>query len=218
VENANASAQNGSTIEWRQEAFTMAFYVSICLLAALAAVGETAQVDVFKIVWGTTVGLALVHWFAFRLSARLVGGGGFGREDAELAAAQLAGALAIAMIASVPVLLFPDSAELDVARMRLAALIAVAGFAVARASGAGMGKSAAYARGHPGHGRRDRLSSRTSSSGTETAPCAANHAASTSSPRRRGVTGRRSGRPDPSSLNDRELEYRTGLATRSPHA
>ncbi len=123
----------------------MAFYVSICLLAALAAVGETAQVDVFKIVWGTTVGLALVHWFAFRLSARLVGGGGFGREDAELAAAQLAGALAIAMIASVPVLLFPDSAELDVARMRLAALIAVAGFAVARASGAGMGKSAAYA-------------------------------------------------------------------------
>ncbi|MGH8870512.1 MAG: hypothetical protein ACRDWS_00840 [Acidimicrobiia bacterium] len=62
-------------LERRQEVYTMAFYVSICLLAALAAVGDTTQVEVVKIVGGTTVGLALVHWFAFRVSARPVGKG-----------------------------------------------------------------------------------------------------------------------------------------------
>ena len=56
----------------------MALYVAICLLGVLTAVAERADaghVSVFTLVWGTTVGLALAHWFAFRLSARLVAGG-----------------------------------------------------------------------------------------------------------------------------------------------
>ena len=68
--------------EQRKEAYTVALYVAICLLAALSAVSEHAgsdDVDAFKIVWGTTVGLAAAHWFAFRVSARLVASGAIRR-------------------------------------------------------------------------------------------------------------------------------------------
>ncbi|HLT95304.1 MAG TPA: hypothetical protein VK070_00810, partial [Acidimicrobiia bacterium] len=62
-------------LEWRREAFTMAFYVAVCLIAALAVVGDEASVPILGIIWGSTVGLALAHLFAFRLAARVVGGG-----------------------------------------------------------------------------------------------------------------------------------------------
>jgi hypothetical protein len=109
-------------LELRKEAFTMALYVAICLLAALSVVaehGEGAQADTFKIVWGTTLGLALAHWFAFRVSSRLVASGSVRR--------------------------FPDSAELDVVRLVLAALIALVGYAVARGAGASPARSMVYA-------------------------------------------------------------------------
>ena len=64
--------------EQRKEGFTMALYVSVCLLAALTGLPDDADrhtLDVLGIVWGTTIGLALAHLFAFRLSARLVESG-----------------------------------------------------------------------------------------------------------------------------------------------
>ncbi|HEX6424082.1 MAG TPA: hypothetical protein VFZ79_11420 [Acidimicrobiales bacterium] len=126
----------------------MALYVAICLLGVLTAVGERADAghaDVFAIVWGTTLGLALAHWFAFRVSARLVADGTFGRHDARSAAAQLGGALAVAVLATVPIAALPATAELDVVRLLLAGFIAGVGFAVARAGGAGTARSAVYA-------------------------------------------------------------------------
>jgi len=76
-------------VELRKEAFTMALYVAICLLAALAAVTEsTAEDHVFEIVWGTTIGLALAHWLAFSVSARLVAAGQVRNHDAQAAEAQ----------------------------------------------------------------------------------------------------------------------------------
>ena len=69
--------------EQRKEGFTMALYVSVCLLAALTGLPDRADrhlLDVLGIVWGTTIGLALAHWFAFRLSARLVESGELRRE------------------------------------------------------------------------------------------------------------------------------------------
>ena len=54
-------------VELRKEAFTMALYVAICLLAALTALpaSEAAHAKVIPIIWGvwTTLesGLALVH-------------------------------------------------------------------------------------------------------------------------------------------------------------
>ena len=126
----------------------MALYVAICLLAALSLVSEhggTDQADTFKLVWGTTLGLALAHWFAFRVSSRLVAAGSVRRQDAAAAGAQLAGAAAVALLATVPVLLFPDSAELDVVRLVLAAIIALVGYAVARGAGATPARSIVYA-------------------------------------------------------------------------
>ncbi len=115
----------------------MALYVSVCLLAALTGLPDDADrhlLDVLAIVWGTTIGLALAHWFAFRLSARLVESGELRREDTELALAQLVGATAIAAACTVPILLLPASAELDAVRFLLAAFISVVAYAVVRSS------------------------------------------------------------------------------------
>ena len=142
------AAPSGAAVDIRREAYTMALYVSVCLLAALSAMAEradAAHADVFKVVWGTTIGLALAHWFAFRLSARLVAAGRIDRHDAGTALAQLGGALAVAVLATVPVVILPASAELDVVRAILAGFVAAVGYAVARHSGAGTARSAAYA-------------------------------------------------------------------------
>jgi hypothetical protein len=133
--------------ELRKEGYTMALYVAICLLAALAVVAEH-EVDhtgtVFKVIWGTTIGLAVAHWFAFRLSSRLVAAGAVRRHDAEAALAQFIGALVVAVLATVPVLVLGASSELDAVRLILAAFIALVGFAVARASGASVLRSTIY--------------------------------------------------------------------------
>jgi hypothetical protein len=132
-------------IELRKEALTMALYVAICLLAAFAATSEsTAEDHVFEIIWGTTIGLALAHWFAFRVSARLIAAGAVRRHDAMAAVAQLVGAAAVALLATVPVLIVPASVELDVVELAMAAFIAIVGFAVARSSGASRRRAVVY--------------------------------------------------------------------------
>ena len=112
------------------------------------AIGERADacyVDVLTIVWGTTIGLTLAHLFAFRLSAKLVASGKLHLREGGLAAAQLVGAIAVAVIATLPVLLLPSTAALDVARLVLSGFIATLGFAMARNGGASRGRSAVYA-------------------------------------------------------------------------
>jgi hypothetical protein len=131
--------------ELRKEAFTMALYISICLLAALTATSHPAEeIDAFLIVWGTTLGLAAAHLFAFRVSARLVGSGKVRPHDGDVAVAQLAGAVAVAVLATIPMLLFADSIEFAVVRFTLAGFIGVVGFAVARSGGASLLRSALY--------------------------------------------------------------------------
>ncbi len=147
IDPAVAAAQHDAHArELRREAFTMALYVAICLLAALTAIPDDdhSAVSVLALIWGTTIGLALAHWFAFRLSARLVGAGEYGLHDAESAAAQFTGAFAVALLSTVPVLIFPSSSELDAVRLVEAGFIALVGFAVARSSGAGMVRSLVY--------------------------------------------------------------------------
>lgn len=59
----------------RREAEMMGIYVSVALLAALSAGNDFAShtnLDVLVVVWGTTIGLAIAHWFALSLSIRLV--------------------------------------------------------------------------------------------------------------------------------------------------
>lgn len=126
-------------IEWYKEAATMALYVAICLFAALTIVTESElehHGTTLKVIWGTTVGLALAHWFAFRLSTRLVAGGMVRRGDVELAGAQLAGAAIVAALATLPVVLFDGATELEAARLVIAVFVALVGFLVARVDGA----------------------------------------------------------------------------------
>jgi hypothetical protein len=63
----------------------------------------------------------------------------------ELAGAQLAGAAGVALLASIPVVLFPASVELELVELLLAAFIAVVGFAVARGGGATRARAMVYA-------------------------------------------------------------------------
>lgn len=131
-----------------KEAMTMALYVAICLLAALAVAAE-ADVDhrrtVLAVIWGTSLGLAVAHWFAFRLSTRIVAAGAVPRSEAELAVAQLFGSVAVAVLATIPALLVdgPD-AEFSATGWILVAFIALVGFFVARGSGASAVRSIVY--------------------------------------------------------------------------
>jgi len=127
-------------LELRKEALTMALYVAICLLASLIVIPESTaeHSNLIGLTWGITVGLALAHWFAFRVSARMAGGGTVRATDIEIIGAQLLGAASVAVVVSVGVLLLPDSVELDGAEFLLAALISLAGFAVARGAGASL--------------------------------------------------------------------------------
>lgn len=123
----------------------MAFYVAVCLIAALAVVGDEASVPILGIIWGSTVGLALAHLFAFRLAARVVGGGHVDRQDTLLAVAQLVGAGGVALVASLPVLLLPTSVEVAATRFLLVGLIAAPAYGVGRSIGATRLRSGVFA-------------------------------------------------------------------------
>jgi FtsH-binding integral membrane protein len=141
------SISREATVELRKEAYTMGLYVAICLLGALIALTphEETEAQVIAIIWGVTVGLALAHWFAFRVSATLVSDGKVRRHDLDTASAQLAGAAIVALLASIPVLVSPKSAELEAAELTLAAFIGIVGYAVARSGEASRLRSVIYA-------------------------------------------------------------------------
>ena len=144
--NADESSGHESAAEYRKEAYTMALYVAICLLAALVATPHSdAEAQVIEIIWGITVGLAAAHWFAFRLSARLVGAGKVGSRDAASAGAQLVGAVAVALLTSAAVVLVPESVEFAVVEFLLGGFISLVGFAVARGGGATRIRALGYA-------------------------------------------------------------------------
>jgi hypothetical protein len=144
---AEAPEGHDHRLELIKEGFTIALYVALCLLAALIALPETgtAREHVIRIIWGVTIGLALAHWFAFRVSARMVAAGTIRQADVESAGAQLAAAVGVALLASIPVLVFDESAELAAVELVLAGFIGLAGFAVARGAGASRTWSLVYA-------------------------------------------------------------------------
>jgi hypothetical protein len=114
----------------------MALYVAICLIAALTAVENVTAVPghILGLVWGTTVGLAIAHVFAFRIAGRLVNEGDLPRADRIVSVVQLAAAAAVAVIVSLPVLLASTDNELNWARYTCAAIIGVVGYGVARSA------------------------------------------------------------------------------------
>ena len=91
------------------------------------------------------MGLALAHWFAFNVSSRLVTEGTLRRRQTEIAVAEISGAAAVAIVATVPVLLLPKSIEYGVVRFVLALFIGVVAYEVARSNGAERMRSTMYA-------------------------------------------------------------------------
>lgn len=131
----------------RHEAAVMALYVSVCLFAALTAVGRKDAEEGARalwIVWGTTIGLALAHAFAFRVSTPMISRGTMTRHDLDAIVAKLVGALAVATLATVPIALFPRGSEYEACRWTLALFIGVVGYLVSRIGGVGRLRSAAY--------------------------------------------------------------------------
>jgi hypothetical protein len=126
--------------ELRRDALTMALYVAIGLIGALSLFdtslsGSSAR-QLAETIWGITIGLVLAHVFAFVVAAHAAGRGSMRRHDGEAAVAHLVGGLAVAVIATVAVLLVPESAELRTVRLVLAAFIGGVGYLVRRSNGA----------------------------------------------------------------------------------
>ena len=137
--------QHGRTVpvhhdtELRKDALTMALYVAVGLLGTLSLFDRTlsgSDVRIVETIWGITVGLVLAHVFAFVIAAHVAGQGSLRRHDGEAAVAHLVGGFGVAVLATVVVVLVPDSAELRAVRLVLAAFIGAIGYLVRRSNGA----------------------------------------------------------------------------------
>ena len=97
-----------------------------------------------EIIWGTTIGLALAHWFAFDVATNSLGGGQLRGHDLEKTLAQLAGATAAATIATVPILVFSPRVEQQVLPFVIALLIGYADYVAERVNGRTRVRSAVF--------------------------------------------------------------------------
>lgn len=143
---SHASISGSQREEAFREAMTMVLYLSVVLIATLAALpsgsdagdGHGASgvhgVQLVGLIWGTSVGLALAHLFAFRLTARAFGGGKVNEKDVVIGLAQLAGAALVAALCTIPVVLVGDETEVQVTTLVPALLVGLAGYWVARAA------------------------------------------------------------------------------------
>src|SRR5262245_31915897 len=119
-----------------REAVIMGLYLSIVLAAEFTGLSHEAHGEdvVLGVIWGTTVGLALAHVFAFNVAARLFAGGHLSAESRTAAWTQLAAAGVVALAVSVPFILFGFDTALDVAGFVVAALVGLASYLVSRES------------------------------------------------------------------------------------
>lgn len=123
----------------------MVLYVAIVLLAMLTALptadDETGGGDwlhgsaLVAAVWGSALGLAIAHLFAFRLAARIFGAGDVREVDVAIGIAQILGAALVAALCTVPIVLADDDSDVEAATFVPALLVGVAGYAVGRVSG-----------------------------------------------------------------------------------
>ena len=121
-----------------REAVTMALYVGVVLAAEFVAVEEHAvdEPSTVAVIWGTSLGVALAHVFAFNLAARLFAGGRLDRGIRRAVWAQLATAAAVAFVVTVPFFFLGLDPALEVSAFVLAALIGVTAYVASRAVGA----------------------------------------------------------------------------------
>jgi hypothetical protein len=141
-------------MELLHEATVMILYVSVVEIAELAAVPEshlafgrvTGPVgeSLLAIVWGTAVGLALAHWFAFGLAAAAFRGEHPSHRDTQIGLAQLAGAVLVAALSSLPTLLLSDVRAQETTGDVPALLVGVVAYLLARRTGSSRPAAAFY--------------------------------------------------------------------------
>ena len=132
----------------------MILYVSVVEIAELASLPEvhrsggrvTGAVEgkLLAILWGTAVGLAVAHWFAFRIAAPAFRGGHPTSHDNLIGLAQLAGAVLVAALSSLPVLFFSDVRAQETTGDVPAVLVGVVAYLVARHTGSSRLASVSY--------------------------------------------------------------------------
>jgi hypothetical protein len=130
----------------RKEGWTMALYVAICLIAALTALANATAIPghIMGLVWGTTVGLAVAHVFAFRIAGRLVHDGVLPRADRIVSVVQPGWCGSSRCDRQCPGLLAPTINEITWARYTCAAIIGVVGYLVARGAERGRVRSVLF--------------------------------------------------------------------------
>jgi hypothetical protein len=122
----------------RREADMMAFYLGITLLVALDVLQDPHPPPLpalLLIIWGTTLGLGVAHWFAVGLSAYLVRDPATHHTSGQLLASQIMMAAVLAGVASVAVVLSPTRIEMLDSRIAVALFVAVLVAVEARAGG-----------------------------------------------------------------------------------
>lgn len=95
----------------RRDSDVMGITVSLTLLVALSAGSDTAphtKADILLIIWGTTVGIAVAHWFALGVSTWLVPDSTTRRSPLELLIAQTTTAVLVASSATLPALMLTE--------------------------------------------------------------------------------------------------------------
>jgi hypothetical protein len=139
------TARSPEHAEILREAVTMVLYVSVVEIAELAAlpaqhaagghVDGPVGAQLLAIIWGTAVGLAIAHWFAFRLAASAFRGDRVTGLDTRIGVAQVGAAVFVAAVSSLPVLFFDDVRAQEFTGVVPAILIGVVGYLIARESG-----------------------------------------------------------------------------------
>ncbi|MFP4312516.1 MAG: hypothetical protein ACLFS9_11135 [Nitriliruptoraceae bacterium] len=128
-----------------REGLTMGLYLTISLLAVLTAKsGDADDGAVLTLIWGSTLGLALAHWLAFQLAARLFVGSTLTSHDRLAMLAQAAAAVVVAALASLPLLL-GVSAATALSRGVLAGLIGLFAFGAVRSHSGSIARASGYA-------------------------------------------------------------------------
>lgn len=139
--------RTGARTEALREALTMMLYVSIVLLAELAALPKAGHGgngihgwELAGLAWGTAMGLALAHWFSFRLAARLFSTGQVHEIDILIGVAQVGGAVVVALLSTVPLVFVGEDSDIGAMIFVPALIVGATGFATARSRG----RSASY--------------------------------------------------------------------------
>jgi hypothetical protein len=147
------STRSPEHAEIMREAVTMVLYVSVVEIAELAAIPEShvsghvtgpVSGQLLAIIWGTAVGLAIAHWFAFRVAGRAFRGDRVTGLDTKVGLAQVGAAIFVAAASSIPVLLMNEGREQEFTGLVPAILIGIVGYLIARETGKNRFASAVY--------------------------------------------------------------------------